>query len=155
MNSVHGRYRHQRGVTLIVALVLLMALALLAVWSYNSSTTNLRVVGNTQARQEALAAAQTALDQTVSSALFSQSPDIVAATPIPVDIDGDGVLDYTANVSPAPSCYRVKVVKQSDLDPDSSADPPIAQLPSRRPIPFLENDAKSNLPFNFWVFAGK
>ena len=116
------RRRAQRGMTLIVAMVLLMAMALFGIWSVKSSTTNLHIVGNTQARQEAMAVAQTALEQTISTPLFSQSPETVAATPIAGDVDGDGNADYTANVSPAPSCYRSKVVKVSDLDPAVSAD---------------------------------
>lgn len=114
--------RSQHGVTLIVAMVLLMAMALFGIWSVRSSTTNLHIVGNTQARQEAMAVAQTAMEKTISSPLFTQSPDTVAATPLAEDVDGDGNADYTANVSPAPSCYRTKVVKTSELDPATASD---------------------------------
>lgn len=112
----------QQGATLIVALVLLVAMSLFGLWSVKSSTTNLHIVNNTQARQEATAAAQAALEKTISSALFTQAPATVAATPLQEDVDGDGRADYTARVSPAPSCYRSKVVKVSDLDPAQDAD---------------------------------
>ncbi len=112
----------QRGVTLIVALIMLVALAMLAIWAFNSSTTNLRVVGNTQARQEALAAAQAAVEQTISSPLFMFDAAAVAAAPIPVDVDGDDVTDYDARLTPSPSCFRVRVYKVSELDPANAGD---------------------------------
>jgi hypothetical protein len=108
--------RRERGATLVVALIMLVALALLAVWAFNSSTTNLRIVGNTQVRQEALAAVQTAIEATISSTQFATDPVAVAGNPITVDVDGDGVTDYTVNLSPAPVCYRYRVVPTSALD---------------------------------------
>lgn len=95
---------------------MLGALSLLAVQAFKSSTTNLRIVGNTQARQEALAAVQMAIEATISSSQFTKTPAAVAAHPTLVDIDGDGVADYTVTLSPAPTCYRKKVVPSSALD---------------------------------------
>jgi hypothetical protein len=103
----------QRGLTLIVALIMLVALALLAVWAVNTSTVNTRIVGNTQVRAEALAAAQEAVEETISSDLF---PTSVNAT-VNVDVDGDGSVDYTAALTPKPTCNRVRVVKVSEIDP--------------------------------------
>lgn len=122
MTTPSNQRHAQQGMTLLVAMVLLMAMALFGIWSVKSSTTNLHIVGNTQARQEAMSVAQTALEKTISTPLFTQSPDTVAATPLPEDVDGDGNVDYTANVSPAPSCYRSKVIKSNELDPSVSAD---------------------------------
>lgn len=112
----------QRGVTLVIALIMMVALALLAVWAFNISTTNLRVVGNAQARQEALAAAQTAVEKTISTPLFIQQAAAVASSPIAVDVDNDGVADYTATLSPQPACFRVRVLKVVELDPGSASD---------------------------------
>ena len=112
----------QRGVTLIIALMMLTALGLLAAWALKAGTLNVRAVGNMQARQEVLAAAQTAIETTISSPEFSQQPATVAARPITVDIDGDGAVDLTARLSPVPACYRVMAVKMSELDPSVEAD---------------------------------
>jgi hypothetical protein len=122
MRQHPGSARRQRGATLIVALILLVALAMLSVWSFNTSTTNLRVVGNSQARQEVVAAAQGAIEQTISSPLFTQQPAEVAAAAIPIDVDGDGHADYQARLTPPPSCYRVRVLKVNELDPSSASD---------------------------------
>ncbi len=115
-------FRRQRGVTLIIALIMLAALALLSVWGLNTGTTNLRVVGHTQARQEALAAAQVAVESTISSPMFIQQAAAVASSPVEVDVDQNGTADYTANLTPAPACYRVRVLKVSELDPGSDSD---------------------------------
>ena len=114
--------RRQRGVTLIIALMMLTALGLLAAWALKAGTLNVRAVGNMQARQEVLAAAQTAIETTISSPEFSQQPVTVGARPITVDIDGDGAVDLTARLLPAPACYRVMAVKMSELDPSVEAD---------------------------------
>ena len=114
--------RQQQGATLIVALVMLLALSMLAVWSFNTSTTNMRVVGNMQARQESLSAAQAAVEQVISSTLFIEDPAEMAASLIDVDVDGDTTVDYQAELTPAPACYRVKPVKQSELDTDVEVD---------------------------------
>ena len=89
-----GRPRAQRGATLIIALIMLVALAMLSLWSFNAGTMNLRVVGNSQARQEVVAAAQAAIELTLSTPLFTQDPLAVAAGAIPIDIDGDAHPDY-------------------------------------------------------------
>ena len=110
------RSTRQRGASLVIALIMLVALSLLAAQAFRSSTTNQRIVGNTQARQEALAAVQAAIEATISSAQFTKTPIEVAAVPIHVDIDGDGVPDYTVNLTPAPVCYRKSTVPTSALD---------------------------------------
>jgi hypothetical protein len=116
------RPRRQQGATLIIALIMLVALAMLSLWAFNAGTMNLRVVGNSQARQEVVAAAQAATELTLSTPLFTQDPVAVAAGAIPIDIDGDAVPDYSARLTPAPSCYRVRVLKVNELDPSSAGD---------------------------------
>lgn len=116
------RPEQQRGATLVVTLIFLILMSLFAVNAFNSSSTNLRVVGNTEARQEALAAAQAAVEQTISFTLFSTNPDGVAANPVPVDINGSGSPDFQVRMLPKPSCYRVLPIKTADLDPNVASD---------------------------------
>lgn len=116
------RARAQRGMTLIVVLILLTGLGLMAALGVRSGTTNLLAVGNTQSRQEALSAVQTAVERTISTREFSEQPAAVAAQPIPVDVDGDGTPDETVTLTPAPACYNFRIVKSSELDDNVAAD---------------------------------
>lgn len=89
----------QSGNTLITALVMLVVLTLLVLSGIRASTTNLRIAGNMQYQQEAIAAAQQATEQIISSN-FTIAP---VASSISVDINNDGTPDYTATFA-APIC---------------------------------------------------
>ena len=119
--AMHSKKR-QRGVTLVVALIVLVLMALGAAQAFKGSTNNLRVVGNAQARQELTSAANDAIEQTLSAPLFTTDPTAVAAAAIPVDIDGDGISDADVQLSPAPKCYRVKPIKEQQLDVTLASD---------------------------------
>jgi hypothetical protein len=112
----------QRGTALLIALILLAAITFLSVSAFNAGTANLRSVANSEAISEATAAAQAAIDRTISSSLFTTQPEAVAAAPIGVDIDGDGSEDYQPMLRPAPACTRVAPLRMSDLDPADAAD---------------------------------
>ena len=108
--------RRQRGATLLVVMVILLAMTWFVLSGYKLSSQHLQIVGNSQDRQQALAAAQRAIEETISSNLFTKDPVAVAATPIQTDIDGDGAADLSAVLSPPPACYRARIVKTSELD---------------------------------------
>lgn len=112
----------QRGITLVVAMLMLIVVSMFAVASFNSSTTNARVTGNMINRQEGLASAQYVINQTISSPSFASDPDAAAAVTHSVDLDQDGAIDYQARISPAPSCDRSRVIKSLELNTDDAAD---------------------------------
>lgn len=122
MNTAKSRFQHpgrrdQRGITLFVALILLVMVTLLAVSSFRVSNTNLKVVSSMQGRNEALSAAQAAVEQVISSSTFTSNPTLVASTPVSVDLDGDGAAEYTVNMQPKPTCLRSRPTPTSSLDP--------------------------------------
>ncbi|NVO04648.1 MAG: pilus assembly PilX N-terminal domain-containing protein [Rhodoferax sp.] len=120
MTTLHATHR-QRGATLVMAMIFVVIMALFATIAFNTSTGSMRVIGNMQARQEAISVAQKAIEQTISSTDFATKPSTVAATPILVNIDG-GAVTYVASMLPTPTCYRTKVIKTSELDLSSAAD---------------------------------
>ena len=106
----------QRGSALFVVMVLLLAMIWFAVSSFRISAQQLQIVGNAQADEHATAAAQRAIDLTISSNAFTTDPATVAATPITTDVDGDGKDDLTAMLAPKPKCVRVRPIKTTELD---------------------------------------
>jgi type II secretory pathway pseudopilin PulG len=116
MGRPSPRRGRQQGVTLIVTLIMLMAMALLAAWAVTSGTTNQRVVGNQQAREEALSAAQNAVETAISTADFTLKTAALAAAPVTIDLDGDGTIDMQARLTPQPNCFRTRQVQEEELE---------------------------------------
>lgn len=121
--------RHQqRGATLVVALVMLTLLALFAFTAHRTSLTDLKTAGNSQARMEALNAAQEAIETTISTPQFVSSPADAVSTPcgapntLCTDFDNDGVPEYRTHLQPPPACVAMKVIKSVELDLSDNED---------------------------------
>ena len=71
--------RKQKGAALFVVLVMLLVLAWIGMSGFRMSGQHLMIVGNSQAREHAVAAAQRAIEQTISSDMFARDPGAVAA----------------------------------------------------------------------------
>ncbi len=102
--------RRQRGATLLLGLIMLVLITLVVTTAFTLSTTNLKAVGNMQMRNEAIAAANAAIEQVLSSP-FTTAP--VAET-ITVDINNDGTIDYDVNIA-VPTCISASVAADSSL----------------------------------------
>lgn len=103
----------QRGLTMFVAMIILVMVTLLVVSAFRVSNTNLKIVASMQGRQEAMASGQAAIEQVLSSPFFTENPTIVAATPIAVDINGDGTSDFDVSMG-TPRCVRTAPVVMSN-----------------------------------------
>jgi hypothetical protein len=109
----------QRGATLTIAMIMLVLLTLFVIASMNMNTMNFKVMGNEQARNEALAAGQQAIEQ-VASTDFPNAP---VATTVNVDVNGDGTNDFTVAVA-KPVCQNTIPIKLVELAITSPADIP-------------------------------
>jgi len=88
----------QRGATLIVGLIMLVLITLIVVNAFMLSSTNLKSVGNMQVRGEAIAAANQAIETLISdSTSFTGALGVHSYS---VDINKDGINDYTVAVAP-------------------------------------------------------
>jgi Tfp pilus assembly protein PilX len=99
--AVAGGRAAQRGVTLIIGLIMIVLITLIVVNAFTLSSSNLKSVGNMQVRQEAVAAANEAIELVISSS-FTDAP---VAQSVNVDIDKNGTTDYVVAVA-APTCIR-------------------------------------------------
>ena len=115
--------RDETGSALIVAIMFLLLLSTLALAALRSSTSNVQIVGNMQARQEAQAAAQMLIEQTISTDEFARNPaGLKTVAKVETDVNGDGTAEATAVLAEVPKCLRVKAVPLADLDPANPAD---------------------------------
>jgi len=106
------QYSSQRGAALVVGLIMLVLVTVMLISALVLSTSGFRSVSNMQFREEAIAAANRAIDQVIGSP-FMLSP---AAETISVDIDNDGDEDYSVDID-APVC--ISATQAFGADPSS------------------------------------
>jgi len=115
-------HRSERGAALVISLIMLVLITLLVITALNLGSANFRAVSNTQFRDEAIAAANAAIQLRLSGLFVTPS----ATTSSPVDIDDDGVDDYVVQVTP--TCISASVAETAD--PSSASLPPAMSLAS-------------------------
>lgn len=119
--TIRPNLHRERGMTLVMALILLVVLTLLALTSFNLANGNLQAVGNMQQREQAVAAANQVLEETISTTKFFETPSTAVPNPCGapnqrcVDMDGDGKEDVHV-VLATPTCTKANVIKTLDLD---------------------------------------
>ena len=114
---------HEGGVALVIGLIMLVLITVMLLAALNIGTANFRAVSNMQFREEAISAANRAIEQVISSN-FTAAP---TAEEIVVDVDNDGDNDYTVAIA-QPVC--VSVEEASFADPSSLALPPTMTIAS-------------------------
>lgn len=85
----------QEGATLLVTMIMLLIFTIFTLTTVNSSTVNLKVVGNMQAKKQVETDTQQALEQVLSSV-------VNFTTPAAQTITGS----YSTVTVPAPACLR-------------------------------------------------
>src|SRR5512135_1562909 len=99
----------QRGMTLVVGLIMLLVITLFVVSAIRLSTVSLRTVGNMQARSEAAAAGQRRIEDLMSSTTAFTSP---SASTVIVPVNG---VNYTVT-TPVPACVKTVPVTGNSYD---------------------------------------
>lgn len=113
--------RNQRGVVLVVALLMLLMVTMMAVSGFQMTQTNLLISQNMESKAQAVAVANAAIEEAISSTLFASSPNNIfisscgTANRKCYDVNGDGTNDVTVTVA-APICVVVKPILINDLD---------------------------------------
>ena len=105
-----ANYKRQRGATLIVGLIMIVLITLIVINAFNLSSSNLKSVGNMQVREEAVAAANQAVEQLVSSSFTNA----IGSQTFTVDINKDGANDYSVAIA-VPVCIRAAVATAEAL----------------------------------------
>lgn len=104
----------QRGITLIVSLIMLVVLTLLVVAAMRFGNMNLKIAGNVQAEAEASSAAQMAVEQVLEEVALGTKIDDVVTHSRSVST---GAVTYTVVVT-KPVCNSTANIPNSTLRPD-------------------------------------
>lgn len=114
--------RPERGAALLVALIMLTLMTLMAIASLNIGRINMVIVGNMQNRSQAVAAANAAIQEAISSIAVMESATNVFAAPcagpntLCYDINADATDDITVTLTPAPACLLAQPIANSSLN---------------------------------------
>ncbi len=118
-----GNTSRQQGAALVVGMIMLVLITLMLVTALNLGTTNFRAMTNMQFRSEAIAAANQAIEQVISTP-FTAAP---TAESINVDVDNDADTDYVVQIA-VPQC--VYAAQAFGADPSSLSLPPTMTVAS-------------------------
>ena len=115
--------RREAGMTLAISLILLVLVTLVIVSAMFLSTANIRSVSNLQFRDQAVVAANAAIEKRVESNFAAAT----STTSYPIDVDGDNSVDMGVEVTT--ECMRAV---KSDFAPPSSVTlpPQMSQTPT-------------------------
>lgn len=122
---------HQRGITLFVGMIMLVLLLLMGISAFNMTRTNTAITGNMQNRMEATNAAMQAVEETISTTQFIDTPsnavpNSCGTNQVCVDVNGDGSDDVTVSLTPPPCIKKIQVIKNANLDLTNAAEAPCA-----------------------------
>ena len=118
----------QRGITLIISLIMLVLLTIMALTSFNIGKSSLQVIDNAQQQGQVLNAAQTMFNQVVSSPNFAEAPNNVLdnsncppalAAPANsrcMDLYGDAKTVIVVAMQPQPACLQATPILASGLN---------------------------------------
>ena len=114
----------QRGVVLVVAMVIMALVALFSLSALRAADSNVQVAANVQSRQEGLDSAQVAIERIISTREFFQNPSAITAapySPLSIDVNNDGREDFSVTLQ-RPDCLRARAIPGLELDAASSRD---------------------------------
>jgi Tfp pilus assembly protein PilX len=150
----------QKGMALIVGLILLLLITLVTVTSFNLGKNSLEVVGNMQNRDEAVAAANRAIQEALSSTnLFNNPAAILTSNCSPatpntrcIDTNNDGTTDITVSIGTTagtrPTCVQSRTLLNADFASEVvSTDPVIQQEALNCLTEDTKNKGIQNVPF--------
>lgn len=121
----------QGGFVLVMGLIMLVLLTLMAVTAFRIGANETIIVANAQYRNEALDAAQVAIDTVVNSSNFTRNPAAAiansncaggGANSLCVDSNGDSRPDFRVALTPTPGCVSASPIPASQLDFSKSDD---------------------------------
>lgn len=123
-----SRNARQHGMALIVGLILLALMTVMVLTSFNIGRTSMDVVNNLQRHNEVVAAANSAIQEAISTTRLFQTPNTIFLAPCSgantrcYDVNGDGTNDITVTLTPAPTCVQAQNIPNAALNLSDTED---------------------------------
>lgn len=117
----------QRGVVLVVGLIMLLMVTLMAISGFNMVKVNQQVAGNMESKAQAVVAANAAIEEAISSTQFFNQPGNIflhscgSANTKCYDLNDDGINDVTVTVA-NPRCVTAVPIMNDSLELDNPND---------------------------------
>jgi len=102
----------QQGLTLIIVLIVLVLITLVSITSFKLSSSNLQVVDNMQRRNQTNAAAEAAIENTISQSAFITMPNVAVTTY--ASVGGSSANDIQVIVTP--TCVQIQPILNASLN---------------------------------------
>lgn len=118
----------QRGMALVVGLILLALMTVMAITGFNIGRTSLDIVGNMQSRQSVVAAANSTIQEAISTTRLFQAPDAIFLEPCDgpntrcFDVNGDDTDDIRVELTPNPVCVQSQTIPNAMLKLENTND---------------------------------
>ncbi len=132
MNRYPAVPQRQRGIALVVGMIMLLIITLVVVGSFTIGRNNLDIVGNMQHRNETTASAQRAIEEAVGSSLLTTTPGNIFQPPcaanntkcynVNKDSTNTTADQIVVTLTPTPTCVKAEVIKSANLNLGSGAD---------------------------------
>jgi hypothetical protein len=120
--------RAQRGLSLVVALIMLVVMTMTLLMLFRMSNTGTQIIGNMQFRNDAQASANSAVQEVLSTTRMFATPNQLFLDPCGgdfnrrcYDLNGDAQFDVQVDVVP-PTCVQVNIRPNARLDFTNPAD---------------------------------
>lgn len=116
------RAQSQQGMALVVALIMLALMTVMAIASFNVGKVSMEIIGNMQQRNEVISAANSTIQEAISTRRLFESPSAVLLNPCGganrrcFDVNGDGTNDITVQLNPAPTCLQSQIIPNASLN---------------------------------------
>lgn len=123
--KAYFRTSRQSGLSLIVAMIMLLLMTMTALMLFRMSNTGTQIVGNMQFQNEALTSANGAIQEAISTTRLFLSPTQLFLEDCGgsfnrrcYDLNGDGQDDFQVDVA-APTCVQVDIKPNATLNLNS------------------------------------
>lgn len=117
------RTHSQRGMALVVALIMLALMTVMAIASFNVGKVSMEIIGNMQQRNEVITAANSTIQEAISKPRLFETPSTALLNPCGgvantrcYDLNADGTDDITVRLTPAPVCIQSQIIPNASLN---------------------------------------